>query len=170
MEMKGIGWLACWLTEAEDQGKSDEGTRDSWRNVWLRQSRDRHWEKKRDTSARSSFHTSNEVTQHCRVGGKRPIAINATDILSRQERRVQTRVEGDTRTEYGWGDERRRKRGRIGKRWKEEEQLQRSTAAQPKRERDDVRGCQCEVIDYCPLSLSHVLLTHSTIGWPELTG
>lgn len=36
-------------------------------------------------------------------------------------------------------------------------------------ETDDVRGCQCEVIDCRPLSLS-VLLTHSTTGWPELTG
>lgn len=33
MEVKGIGRLGGWMTESEDQGESDEGTRDSWRNA-----------------------------------------------------------------------------------------------------------------------------------------
>lgn len=32
-EVKGIGRLGGWMTESEDQGESDEGTRDSWRNA-----------------------------------------------------------------------------------------------------------------------------------------
>lgn len=36
-------------------------------------------------------------------------------------------------------------------------------------ETDNVRGCQCEVIDCHPLSLS-LLLTPSTTGWPKLAG
>lgn len=51
----------------------------------------------------------------------------------------------------------------------EEEQLQGSAAARQPQRRDDVRGCQCEVIDCRPLSVS-LLLIHSTTGWPELTG
>lgn len=48
---------------------------------------------------RSSSHTSNEVTQHYRAGGKRLIPINATYIPSRQKWGGQTRAKGDTRIE-----------------------------------------------------------------------
>lgn len=57
----------------------------------------------------------------------------------------------------------------------EEEEEKRRGAAAGERgsketlETDDARGCQCEVIDCRPLSLS-LLLAHSTTGWPELTG
>lgn len=39
--------------------------------------------KKGDKSARSSFHTSNEVTRRRNLGGQQPIAINASDKLNR---------------------------------------------------------------------------------------
>lgn len=62
--MKGT----CRLAEAEEVRKSDEGKRDSWRSATeTEQKRDTERKEERQ-SARSSFHTSNEVTQHRRAG------------------------------------------------------------------------------------------------------
>lgn len=75
--------------------KSDEGKEGQLEE---HMSKERHREKKRQ-SARSSFHTSNEVTQHRWAAGEQPIAISAADTLSRRRRRGQTGTEQDARTE-----------------------------------------------------------------------